>query len=287
MVFRAPRHRRVTKMNDNKSMIISAALMHGLGMHLGAWMARDGDVADYVSGRMYKDIARVAERGKLHALFLAEQLTNQENGVERPCGTLDTIATLALMAAVTDHIGLVGTASTTYNQPYELARRFATLDHLSGGRVGWNSIATQNPHTVEQFGGGAHPDNQARYELADEFIEVVLALWDSWEQGALVGDKANRVFGRADMVRDQAHDPLAIGGGHRPAAILKPPRQPVYPKPAVGVEHHLDDRRVFEEAGDGGTERGAQHARTAGEGLGMKWCDRHDRPRHWPIARRD
>ena len=205
MVFRAPRHRRVTKMNDNKSMIISAALMHGLGMHLGAWMARDGDVADYVSGRMYKDIARVAERGKLHALFLAEQLTNQENGVERPCGTLDTIATLALMAAVTDHIGLVGTASTTYNQPYELARRFATLDHLSGGRVGWNSIATQNPHTVEQFGGGAHPDNQARYELADEFIEVVLALWDSWEQGALVGDKANRVFGRADMVRDINH----------------------------------------------------------------------------------
>jgi hypothetical protein len=66
---------------------------------------------------------------------------------------------------------------------------------------------------------------------------------------------------RADMVRDQAHDPLAIGGGHRPAAILQTPRQPVYPKPAVGVEHHLDDRRVFEEAGDGGTERGAQHAR--------------------------
>jgi len=70
-------------------------------------------------------------------------------------------------------------------------------------------------------------------------------------------------------------------------AVLQTTRQPVYPKPGVGVEHHLDDRRVFEEAGDGGTERGAQHARTAGEGLGMKWCDRHDRPRHWPIATRD
>ncbi len=92
---------------------------------------------------------------------------------------------------------------------------------------------------------------------------------------------------RADMVRDQAHDPLAIGCGHRPSAILQTPRQPVYPKPAIGVEHHFDDRRVFEEAGDGGTERGAQHARTAGEVLGMKWCDCHDRPRHWPIATRD
>ena len=91
----------------------------------------------------------------------------------------------------------------------------------------------------------------------------------------------------ADMVRDQAHDPLAIGGGQRPPGVVQAPRQPVDPEPAVGVEHHLDDRRVFEEAGDGGTERGAQHARAAGEGLGMKWCDRHDRPRHWPIATRD
>jgi FMN-dependent oxidoreductase (nitrilotriacetate monooxygenase family) len=186
-------------------MIITAALMHGLGIHLGAWMARDGEASDYVSPRFYAELARKAEAGKLQAVFLAEQITNQENGVDRPCGTLDAVTVLSFMAACTQRIGLVGTASTTYNVPYELARRFATLDHLSGGRVGWNSIATQNPHTMAQFGGGEHPDHLARYERADEFIEVVLKLWDSWEAGSLVGDKANAVFGRADMVHDIDH----------------------------------------------------------------------------------
>jgi FMN-dependent oxidoreductase (nitrilotriacetate monooxygenase family) len=186
-------------------MILTAALMHGLGIHLGAWMAREGDASDYVSPSLYLDMARKAEAGKLHALFLAEQITNQENGVERPCGTLDAVTVLALMAAVTSRIGLVGTASTTYNQPYELARRFATLDHLSKGRVGWNSIATQNPTVMSQFGGGEHPNHEDRYQIADEFIEVVLKLWDSWGENALVGDKAKGIFGRADLVHDIDH----------------------------------------------------------------------------------
>jgi FMN-dependent oxidoreductase (nitrilotriacetate monooxygenase family) len=186
-------------------VILTAALMHGLGIHLGAWMAREGEASDYVSPALYAELARKAEAGKLHAVFLAEQITNQENGVERPCGTLDAVTVLSYMAAVTERIGLVGTASTTYNQPYELARRFATLDHLSRGRVGWNSIATQNPHTMEQFGGGEHPDHEGRYERADEFIDIVLKLWDSWEEGSLVGDKAKAVFGRADLVHTIDH----------------------------------------------------------------------------------
>ena len=86
-------------------MILSAALMHGLGIHLGAWMAREGEAGDYVSGSFYRKLARAAEAGKLHALFLAEQITNQENGVDRPCGTLDTGITLSLMAGVTEKIG--------------------------------------------------------------------------------------------------------------------------------------------------------------------------------------
>lgn len=191
--------------NDGKQMILSAALMHGLGMHTAAWIARDGDVADYLSPDFYRDIARTAERGKLHALFLAEQMTNQEVGTERPCGALDTVTVLSLMAGITEHIGLVGTASTTYNQPYDLARRFATLDHLSRGRVGWNSIATQNPTVVEQYGGGEHPDHEARYERAEEFIDVVLKLWDSWEEGALVGDRENGVYARAELVHEINH----------------------------------------------------------------------------------
>src|SRR5262249_26164047 len=115
-----------TMKSEGNSMILTAALMHGLGIHLGAWMARDGEASDYVSPSLYIDLARTAEAGKLHALFLAEQITNQENGTDRPCGTLDAVTVLSLMAAVTERIGLVGTASTTYNHPFELARRFAT-----------------------------------------------------------------------------------------------------------------------------------------------------------------
>jgi FMN-dependent oxidoreductase (nitrilotriacetate monooxygenase family) len=191
--------------NEPRQLILSAALMHGLGMHLGAWMAREGDAADYLSGSMYKEIARTAEAGKLHALFLAEQITNQEMGTERPCGALDTATVLALMAGVTDRVGLVGTASTTYNQPYDVARRFATLDHLSGGRVGWNSVATQNPTVADMFGGGEHPDHEHRYARADEFIDVVVRLWDSWEPDALVGDKADALFARENKVHEINH----------------------------------------------------------------------------------
>jgi FMN-dependent oxidoreductase (nitrilotriacetate monooxygenase family) len=190
---------------DDPQLIISAALMHGLGMHLGAWMAREGEASDYVSGSLYKEIAQAAEAGKLHALFLAETITNQEQGAERPAGALDTATVLALMAGVTDRIGLVGTASTTYNQPYDVARRFATLDHLSGGRAGWNSVATQNSVVAQVFGGGEHPDHEDRYERADEFIDVVIRLWESWEEGALVGDKANALFACEDMIHEISH----------------------------------------------------------------------------------
>src|SRR6202167_667343 len=191
---------------DDQQLILSAALMHGLGMHLGAWMAREGEASDYLSAAMYKDIAQSAEAGKLHALFLAEQITNQEMRPDPPAGTLDTATVLALMAAMTSHIGLVGTASTTYNHPYDVARRFATLDHLSGGRVGWNSVATQNPTVARVFGLDEHPDHEDRYERADEFIDIVIRLWESWEEGALVGDKANALFAREDLVHEVHHD---------------------------------------------------------------------------------
>ncbi len=186
-------------------MILTAALMHGLGAEFGAWRVREGDASDYLSSSFYREIASLGEAGKLHALFLAEQMTNRDTGTDRPCGALDTATVLSHMAAVTDRIGFVGTASTTYNQPYEVARRFATLDHLSGGRAGWNAVTTANPSTAEMFGGGGydtHPDAAERYGRADEFLDVVLGLWDSWEEGALVGDKAGDVFASANRVHD-------------------------------------------------------------------------------------
>ena len=143
---------------------------------------------------MYAAIARKSEAGKLHVLFLAEQITNQEVGAQRPCGAMDTASVLSYMAAVTSRIGLVGTASTTYNQPYDLARRFATVDHLSKGRVGWNCVTTAHAVAAQMFGTGTHPEAPERYSRADEFLEVVIKLWESWDPDALVDDKANNVF---------------------------------------------------------------------------------------------
>ena len=181
-------------MVQKRQMILSAALMHGLGHQPGAWRVRKGPASDYVSPDMYAAIARKAEEGKLHVLFLAEQITNLEVGAQRPCGAMDTAAVLSYMAAVTSRIGLVGTASTTYNQPYDLARRFATVDHLSKGRVGWNAVTTAHAVAAEMFGPGHHPEAQERYSRADEFLEVVIKLWESWDQDALVDDKNNGVF---------------------------------------------------------------------------------------------
>jgi FMN-dependent oxidoreductase (nitrilotriacetate monooxygenase family) len=189
----------------NGNIVIAAALMHGLGMSYGAWIHRDGDPSDYLGPQHWIDMARKAESGKLHALFLAETITNSEWGLQTPCGSLDTAIVLSLMAAATERIGLVGTASTTYNQPYELARRFATLDHLSGGRAGWNVVTTYNKSVAKAFGMPEHPEHDDRYARAAEFIEVACELWDTYEEGALVGDRENRVFIDPELVHAIDH----------------------------------------------------------------------------------
>ncbi|MBN3499705.1 LLM class flavin-dependent oxidoreductase [Arthrobacter pascens] len=190
---------------NREPMIMTAAVMYGLGGLHDAWKVRAGEASDYMSPDYYANLARTAEAGKLHALFLAEQITNADSGTDRPSGTLDTATVLSYMAAVTDRIGLVGTASTTYNEPFEIARRFGTLDHLSRGRAGWNSVTTAHAGTALQFGDTELPDAEARYSRADEFMDIVIKLWDSWEEGALVGDKVNGIFADPAKVHDINH----------------------------------------------------------------------------------
>jgi FMN-dependent oxidoreductase (nitrilotriacetate monooxygenase family) len=186
-------------------MILTATFM-GLGMHLAAWRAREGAASDYVDVDFYRHLARTAEAGKLHAVFLADTLTNAEEGAERPAlGALDPAVLLATMAMATERIGLVGTASTTFNEPFDLARRFATLDHLSHGRAAWNAVTTFVPAVAENFGGAALPSRDARYERAEEFCRTVLRLWASWEPGALVGDKTTGVFADPALVTPIDH----------------------------------------------------------------------------------
>jgi FMN-dependent oxidoreductase (nitrilotriacetate monooxygenase family) len=186
-------------------LILNAAVL-GLGLHMGAWRYREGDPFDYTKMEFYQEIGRIAEAGCLQAIFLADTLAVAEENFERPnFGAMDPTIVLAAVASATKHVGLVATASTTYNEPYNLARRIATLDHLSRGRASWNIVTTFIPDVAANFGTAELPNHDDRYERAEEFVDIVTRLWDSWEDEALIGDKASGRFADASRVHAINH----------------------------------------------------------------------------------
>lgn len=186
--------------------VLTATVM-GLGMHQGAWRFRDGDPFDHLRPDFHLENARLAEAGGLHALFLADTLDGSEERYARPSlGALDPAVVLATVAAATERIGLVATSSTSFNEPYNLARRMASLDAMSRGRAGWNAVTTFVPGAAAQFGGAPLPDHAARYARADEFLEVVTGLWGSWSPAALVGDKDTGRYVDTEHVHALDHD---------------------------------------------------------------------------------
>ncbi|ORW32750.1 monooxygenase [Mycobacterium paraense] len=210
-------------MQSDGELILCGALMHGLGMHMGSWTVRSGPASDYVSPELALEVGRIAEQAKLHAVFYADALGIAESGTDRPVSALEPIMLLALMSSVTTKLGLVATASTTYSDPYLLARWFGTLDHLSHGRAGWNSVATFNDAAAGQFGATELPSHAERYARAEEFLDVTFKLWGSWEPDALVGDKARGVFARADGVHEINHvgEYFSVRG---PSPFPRPPQ---------------------------------------------------------------
>jgi FMN-dependent oxidoreductase (nitrilotriacetate monooxygenase family) len=146
----------------------------------------------------FAHLARTAERAKFDFLFLAEGLRLRENNgliydldvVGRP----DTFTVLAALAAVTERLGLAGTINSTFNEPYEVARQFASLDHLSGGRAAWNVVTSWDAFTGENFRRGGFLAQESRYERAEEFLRAAFTLFDSWRGGEIVADKDSGVF---------------------------------------------------------------------------------------------
>jgi FMN-dependent oxidoreductase (nitrilotriacetate monooxygenase family) len=193
------------------------------GYHESAWRVVDDDVRGVLGLPYYANIARTAERGLMDSIFLADNIAIAEYRVTHlPQTQFDPISVLSALAAVTEKIGLIGTGSTTYNKPWELARRFATLDHLSGGRAGWNIVTTITPLAAANFGEKAHPDHADRYERAHEFVDVVTRAWDSWDDDAIVGDRENGVW--AD--RAKLHAPRFHGKFYDVEGVLPFPRSP-------------------------------------------------------------
>ncbi len=175
--------------------------MRYLGYHAAAWRHPDADPNGASKLSHFVRIAQTAEAAKLDMLFLADGIGIRAK--DEPPGALcrsaqtaelEPITLLSALAAVTNRIGLVATASTTYNEPFHIARKYASLDHLSGGRAGWNVVTSWSDAEARNFNRDSHLDYETRYERAAEFVEVVEGLWDSWESDALVTDKASGVF---------------------------------------------------------------------------------------------
>jgi N-acetyl-S-(2-succino)cysteine monooxygenase len=193
------------------------------GYHEAAWRVVDGDVRNVLGLSYYTDIARIAERGLMDSIFLADNIAIAEyRATYLPQTQFDPISVLSALAAVTDRIGLIGTGSTTYSKPWELARRFATLDHLSGGRGGWNIVTTVTPLAAANFGEPFHPEHADRYAQAHEFVEAVTRVWDSWEDDAVIGDRERGVW--AD--RAKLHAPRFHGQYYDVEGVQPFPRSP-------------------------------------------------------------
>ena len=169
---------------------------------------------DSMSADYYQQIARILESGRFHMAFFDDRLAmpdrygndhahTVEYGIR--CVKMDPIVVLTTMATVTDKLGLASTCSTTYYEPFDLARRFATLDLMSGGRAAWNVVTSVNDGEALNMGKDAHLEHDLRYDRADEFMEVVLGHWDSWEDGSLLIDKNSGRFADPAKVKRLDH----------------------------------------------------------------------------------
>jgi N-acetyl-S-(2-succino)cysteine monooxygenase len=182
------------------------AFLMTVGHHESAWRFPETDPLAAWDLKHYVHLARVAERGRFDSIFFGDGPALQGDIRFRPVGRLDPTALLPALAAVTERIGLVATASTTYNEPYNVARRFASIDHISGGRAGWNIVTTAGSDAAQNFGLDDVPEHRHRYERATEFVEVCRALWDSWEDDFLIGDKGSGHFADASKIHRIDHE---------------------------------------------------------------------------------
>jgi alkanesulfonate monooxygenase len=174
--------------------------LEGTGHHVAAWRDPDVDPHGRQTLAYYLDSARLAEHGKFDLLFMAD--TNATFGADdveswtrtTQASRLEPITLLGAIAAVTERIGLVATATTTYFEPFHVARFFASLDQISGGRAGWNLVTSLAVAEAYNFGREMHPHHADRYARAREFAKVVLGLWDSFEDGAVIADKERGIY---------------------------------------------------------------------------------------------
>lgn len=185
---------------SSKGKMRLGAFFNPTGHHVASWRHPRAQADAGINFQHYLDITRTAERGKLDMVFLADNLGVRAAHVEalsrsaQYIANFEPITLLSALATHTTHIGLVATASTSYNEPFHVARKFASLDHLSGGRAGWNLVTSAQENEARNFSREKHYQHAERYDRAREFARIVLGLWDSWDDDAFVRDKQTGQF---------------------------------------------------------------------------------------------
>jgi len=213
-------------------MHLAAFLIAGPVAHSHAVWRHPATRGDFLRPELYCEIARLLERARFDLVFFADRLAMADTfahsfatGVlygDQDAIRLDPIPVLAMMAGVTRRLGLGATRSTTYYQPYHIARTFATLDHLTRGRVAWNVVTSANDSEAHNFGLDQHLEHDLRYDRADEFMAATYKLWDSWQADALILDRATGIFADPAAVRYVDH----AGAWFRSRGPLNVPRSP-------------------------------------------------------------
>jgi FMN-dependent oxidoreductase (nitrilotriacetate monooxygenase family) len=205
------------------------AFFHPTGHHVAAWLDPGAQIDAGTNFEHYVRLAQTAEKAKFDLVFLADAIATRDGNLQalrrwpQYMAYFDPVTLLAGLAAVTRHIGLVATATTSFNEPYSLARKFASLDHISAGRAGWNVVTSSNASEAFNFGRDSHFGHAERYERASEFVKVVKGLWDSWDDDAFVRDRASSLYFDPDRLHFLNHKDkhFSVRG---PLNVARPPQ---------------------------------------------------------------
>jgi len=176
----------------------------GTGNHSAGWRY-EGAVTSHMQLPVVQEIARIAERGKFDLLFISDSMVMDPGDHPSFLCRFEPTTLITALAMGTTHVGLGATLSTSFNEPFNVARMFGSIDHLSGGRAAWNVVTTSNLKAHLNYGFEDQLDHELRYQRAEEFVDVVKGLWDCWEDGAIVADKASGRYIDASKVRPLDH----------------------------------------------------------------------------------
>lgn len=195
--------------------------IHSRGHHEASWRHPNASSLSVFDISYYQDLARKAEIGLFDSIFFADQLALSDDIIKGPRTGLEPLTTLGALAVSTTHVGLISTASTTYSEPFNLARQFASLDHISRGRIGWNIVTSWLATAARNYGGNAL-EHAERYERGEEFMAVIKGLWDSWSEDAIIDDRSTGEYAKRDGIRAIDHK----GEHYTVAGPLNLPRAP-------------------------------------------------------------